>query len=533
MTDLALRIASPVSDRHVTRHMSGLSFHKVAGGGHADLQVTLNLARAQFPDLGPDCKAYVYDRAGRTIWEGFINNPGSSYADAGESFDLAALGIKTLASDSAQPVLYRETSYDGWIPAGGNLASATAEVGTFPDTAGILSGTPAVLCQINPGQPVGAAAGRAMMYLPTLTGRDQWIGGVRLDRDAGRTDANWRTELKAYPAGAALYSTTMDGTASRVDMLAGVGFPVGQDHLSFWIQHTGAATNVALNDYWVGLGGLPGIYAITGSLRNAAGEQPPPRTAYLLASEVVTDAAFRFLGAQLDPNRTSVAATSYQIDQLAYATPTRMQAILDDLAVWEPDMTWEILPSIGDTYGLNYRPWGTDPRYEISTRDGFTQPGSDADLCNRVAIDWTDATGKPQTTVVTSTVPALGARVRDADPVTLPAGRGSAANATRLGQSILAAASTAPTAATATVTRRIRDMQTGRMVAPWEIEPGYVAHVRETGQDLRLTEMTYTHDDRSAALTLGDPVYDTDQVVAALVNGRQLIPLNSGGVYTP
>lgn len=535
--DLSVRISTPTIDRYITSKVSGLSFHKVASGGHVDAQMQVNAPRSAFPDLGPDCKIWIYNRLGRTVWEGFANNPGSTFAEVGESFDLSALGISTLLTDMAQPVLYRDTSYDSWAPTGSATPSANAQVTTLPDGSDVaLAGQPCMLLGFTPGQPLGNNAGKSTMGYAASLAPGQLFGAVFLRHDAGQNATDYKMQIY-MGVGNTFYNASLSGTSASTTGVLGTDYTVG-DSLVVALTHTGAATNVSttVDTLWLSWQ----VLGILGSLRNADGiEQAPPRVTYLLASEVVADASYRFLGTQVDPNRVSIAATTYQIDQLAYPSPTRMQAILDDLAVWEPGMTYEVTPSDGSgRYGFAYRPWddGRGPRYEISIRDrrtGFTQPGSDADLCNRVAVSWTDITGKAQTTVVTSTVPALGTRVRDADPVTLPAGRGSAANATRLGQSVLAATSTPPSAATATINRRIRDLCSGRMVDPWDIEPGYLVHVRETGQDLRLTEMSYDHDDRSATLTLGDPVYDTDQIVAALAKGRQLIPLNSGGTYTP
>jgi hypothetical protein len=43
---------------------------------------------------------------------------------------------------------------------------------------------------------------------------------------------------------------------------------------------------------------------------------------------------------------------------------------------------------------------------------------------------------------------------------------------------------------------------------PWEIEPGYLCRVRETGDDLRITQVDYDDDSCSMLLTLGTPVPD-------------------------
>ena len=81
---------------------------------------------------------------------------------------------------------------------------------------------------------------------------------------------------------------------------------------------------------------------------------------------------------------------------------------------------------------------------------------------------------------------------------------------------VLAAKATPPKAARAVVRRPILDRQTGAMVMPWEIEPGYVVSVRETGDLLRLTEMDYDDDAVATTLTLGTPQRTIEQMLAGL-----------------
>jgi hypothetical protein len=193
--------------------------------------------------------------------------------------------------------------------------------------------------------------------------------------------------------------------------------------------------------------------------------------------------------------------------------------------MYEPNHLWEILESgPNGLHRFNFRRWPTTVRYEVSTRDGYSAPGSDTDLCNRVAVDWVDKLGKQQSVTRSSSVPALDQAtppiLRHAEKVTLPEGRGSLANAQRIGDQVLASLSGREKAATVTVRRPIMDSLRGRLVQPWEIEPGYLARVRETGDVLRLTEVDYDDDDASAVLTLGTPVMTVEQRIQRLGRSR-------------
>jgi hypothetical protein len=153
--------------------------------------------------------------------------------------------------------------------------------------------------------------------------------------------------------------------------------------------------------------------------------------------------------------------------------------------------------------------------------DGYEAPGGDADLCNRIAVTWTDSRGRPRTTIRTSTVPDLGTRTRDAQTVALPAGQGSLINAQTIGDQILATKAAPPKAATVAVRHPILDMQEGRLIQPWQIQPGYVVRVIDTGDELQCTEVNYTHETRTMNLTLGTPVATSDQLLARLAGNHR------------
>lgn len=531
---LSLRIITRTVDRRVPRmRRSGLTFTKVAPGGPTAMQVTINMPLAAFPDLGPDSKVYLYRADGSTAWEGFADAPGKNRGRTGESFDLSATGITTLTTDRAQPLHYIVTALDYWTTGGvfTLTAGTSAATGSFPDGSGVRAGDPGIVCQFPSGMVLGDGAGQAAMFFAPNSGSSQYIAGVVGYVEGGKVTSDFETSVALYqpPTHSILAARTaaLTNLGAAFDWVVGDAmggttgdtFPALCSVLLFSLNHPGAATNVADDNTWSALA----VDRILGSRMDAAGDdvRPLPRTSYVLASEVVADLCGRML-VDLDPTRVSITATTYEIDALDYNEATRMGSVLDDLEAFEADMTWEMLPSDAlGRYGFEYRPWGDTPRYELSVVDGFQQPGGDTDLCNRVAVTWTDATGATQTRFITAEVPELGDRVRDADPVSLPDGTGSIANAQRVGQAVLGG-SLQPAAATATVVRRIFDHQRGTFVHPEEIEPGYLARVRELGLDMRITQVDYSEDDQTAALTLGTPAYDTDQLANAAATGRTL-----------
>lgn len=511
-----------LTDRVVTQYVRGLRFRKTAPGGFASASCTIVLPRSELANLGPSDRFYVYDaRTGRTVWDGYTENPGTSDGPEGQSFDLSAMGGTVLASDRTEKAVYADTDHDQWLL---QLSASSATVQT--DDSGDLA------CAFNSGAAIGTGSQAEAIY-KGLTGSSQFVGSYSYTWTAGKTDANYKVEdgtgqmdragvgTGGFAVEASATFVTTGGTVAKTP----ADFGDSQNYVIVRAVRTGGATNVADELTWVRFHNLTvnaRMLTATGALASAT--QP------LTASAIAADIVGRLLSS-VDPVRVSIDATTEVIDQLAYRDGANAGEIFDDLALHEPDYYWGIGAS--NAAGLHefwFRAWPTEVRYEISVRDGYNAPGGDTDLCNRIAVFWTDAKGQDRVTLVGQYVqeignrapvdgsgvpdPAFVGRIKDSDPVTLPEGRGSAANAQRVGAAILATKASASKAATAVVARPITDLFTGLEVMPWEINPGYPTRVRETGDVLRLTEVEYIDDDCAATLTLGTPTLTSDQILA-------------------
>jgi hypothetical protein len=507
------------------------------------MQVHVDLPLSALAGLSGDDRVFVYDASGHTLFEGTADNPGAtSDAYAGESFDLNATGTMTLTSDRTRAVYYALTDLSVWGPDAASIPSSTCQVSTFPAAAGTWAGDPCVTVQVNPGQPVDSTHAIAAFRTIGLDGVEQDIAGIASSQIGGTTDAAWEWELWSYPINSG-DSPIIQGTLSTVG--SGWNSTLGRlrSGLSWRLTHTGAATNVATNDYWASLGEMT-IYAkITDqfgdslSLVPGLGGGNPLTTRHIIA-----DIVYRFLviNGAVDPALVTISGTpTFDIKDLAYLQGTTAQGILDDCSSYEPDHFWQTTPSIpGATadprsapVGFRYDDWGNTPngagapgipRYEFSTRDGLSQPGSTFGLCNRVAVAWIDALGQPRTTIVRSLVPELGSRQRDAPAVSMPAGRGNLAQGVRVGQNSLAALSQPPKAGTLTVARPVYDRAYGRWVMPWELRAGNLALIRETGDLLRVTEVNYDHDNLLASVVVGTPQPTQAAFIAAATNGKPI-----------
>jgi hypothetical protein len=510
--DLSVRINDGESDRTFIERVRGLRFTKTAPGGHHSASMRLLLPSDAFRDLGPADKVYVYDtRTGATIWEGFTNNPGVSNGPGGQEFDLSAMGGVILASDESAPHIFVDRTLDQWSLNYRRVAEMSGERGSSPD----VDGDAVLLMTFPRGIAVNDNFAVSMRY-DGFKNAGLLLGGFRSYTASGLLDLDYATEwlteantvIRARGANTSLVQFS--------ESSAGDAFTVGQQVPRVrWRRQTGGATNIATDSVWTYVSDVwvrQLLVTKEGAQIVGAGTYAD---SFVYAHQVVADLVGRVLPL-IDPTASTVAATTFQINQLAYHDGARAAEVLEHLSLYEPDMLWEVLHSTAAGHIFNYRTWPTTPRYEISTRDGYSAPGGEVDLCNRIAVYWTDRSGSKRTTVVTSTVPELGSRVRDAEAVTLPDGLGSTANAQRIGEQILASKNQPPKAARATVRRPIMDLLRGAVVLPWEIEPGYVVRVRETGDELRLTEVEYTDEDCSAALTLGTPLMSFDQMLAGL-----------------
>lgn len=511
---LTVRISDGATDRLVTRFAGGVKYRKTAPGGHASASLRLSTPAEAFQDLGPADRLWIYGPWGQTVWEGYTNNPGTRTGRGGEGYDLTAIGGMALAGDRAERVVYVDSETTNW-----RKGLYTAPTSTFEQIQDDTQKPALRVGFANGQQAIGTDALAEALYFGLVGTGDgganrQKVGALRFYVYSGRTDSGYRTEIvndtQVYPMD---IMSTVSFDAYRF-----IGDTLTSDYYTVLrMRRIGAPTTVAKDDVWtvfrpVVLGQRMNRYGTL--LSGGAGLGAP---SHVTAAVVVEDLLGRMLKG-CDPATAVVEpGDGWAINQLAYPEATRASAILDDLLLYEPDMLWEILDTVpGGGHRFAWRRWPTTPRYVIPASMPVERPGSDQDLCNRIAVSWIDSLGTKQTIVRTRSVPELGTRVRDADPITLPAGQGSETNAAIIGDAVLAAKASPPRSARVKVDRPIQDLLTGAMVEPWEIEPGYLARVAATGEDLRLTEMEYDDDAYAASIELGTPVPTIDQRIARL-----------------
>jgi hypothetical protein len=444
---LSVRINSGGTDRLVTSKVHDLTFSKTAPGGHRQASCEVWLPPSQFPGLGPADRIYVYDpTTGTTAWEGYTDNPGERVGPGGMGFALSANGGMIRAADQAERLIYRDTSLDSWE------SESTGRVqrpvrnprgGAVPRR----RGHPRREARAVPAVPARAAdrhvATSALSYRG-FVGAGNSFGGVTGFRDGGMTSPDYMVGLFVYPpldnrpwrrrperpVRHRRHRLAQPALARRLRLRP---VPVRHDlhPVRHRLQRMGGATNVSSDNVWAALGDV----AVLGGLRDRFGNRSahpgsttcsPPRW-----SRICWGGCSRTPSTQ--PPRSSTP-TTYHIDSLAFMDAATATNVIEELLKFEPDFDWGIGAStLSGKHSFWFRQWPTQPRYILTDDDGLDLPGSEDTLCNRVAVEWTDEKGKAQVEVVTADVPELGTRIKDADKVTLPEGRGSLANAQRIG----------------------------------------------------------------------------------------------------
>lgn len=529
---LTVRIGS----RHVTSEVSGLRFRKEAIGGVRNIALRLARPLDRFDtDLQAYSRVYVYDaRSATTIAEGRLSDIGrSADAAAGQQWDMVAFGPVQHASDITLPLVYVDQSLERW-----NLADyKSAEMANSALSEDSSAGAVGMKHKPSHGQTVATTFVSAATYY-AIGEAGQKLGGVITAWKAGLADTDYRatistgvltvgTETNAYDAAFAT------GTTNKT-VVAVTDFTNGDDFVSLnMVRQT--TTTTAITTHWLRWKSL----MVRAMLKDQAGADITTgyTTAYVLAAQIVKDLLGRALPQFDGTNAVVAGGGTHQIDQLAYVDGVTPAQVLDDLMILEPAYYWTTTPSdpTSGLYGFAWKAWPTAVRYEIALDDGGSFPQSSQELWNQVVVRWRGPAGAIHQTLRTAACAVLDAAgVTRRTMIDLGDEASSLANAQRAGDNFLAAHSVPANAGTLNVSRPIRDLTTGALVEPFEIEPGELIRVRgvESYPDalnassndgltvFRIWSMEYDSDSNSATLELDTYSRTTANAIARLTTRR-------------
>lgn len=529
-----------VGDQHVTKQAQAVSFRREAVGGVRSISFSLARSLSDLAGLDPLAKVYVYDaRNARTVAEGRLADTGRTASADGQRWECVAFGPAQHASDIAQPSVFIDRSIsDGWRLADVVHADAAITSGAKP---GDTSGTPSsgLIATFQAGIAINTNSSATLRYESLWLGTGQVLGGFSFNWDAIATVSNWRieavTRVDGSGVGENVVSDGWDVAGGSASKVAGIDFPADRNTVDMRIRWMGGAVTTT-GETWAWFDNIairPRLKRKDGTDRAASDHA----VSYVMADDVVEDVLGRLLP-QYDRARATVDQTApYRITTLAYRDGVTPEQIFDDLMRLNPSHRWTTTPDAnGSGYGFRWEPWPATVRYEATLDDGGSFPISTQGVYDEVAVRWIDATEGVRTTYLTAANVLLDeAGVRRRAYLDLGTEAGSSANATQAGQSFLDEHSVPKNAGTLTVARAIRDLSTGAMVQPWEIEAGELVRIRgveaypdvfnassNDGQGVfRIFAVDYTSEGNVATLALDSDPRETADALVRLLKERK------------
>lgn len=537
---LPVPLSVRVGDRHITREVKSLSFRREAVGGVRSISFGLARPLSNLTGLEPLSQVYVYDtRSAATVAQGRFADTGRTAAtDGGQSWDVVAFGPAQHASDVTLPLIYVDRDLTAWDQVATSSANATAASGSKPDG---TQGVPGILTNFAEGAVLDSATSRvAARYRRTfLTG--QKIGGFGYNWAAGVTSASWTHDsivsTDGNYAACEILGKPFDTAGGTVAANVGTNFSVGRNELDIsqaWTDATTVASGDVgwgwAQDIWV----RATVYTQDGAEYTGAGYST---NSFVNVSDVVRDLLGRpGVLPEYDGTNATVATTTFEITQLAYPDGVTPAQVFEDLMGMEPAHRWTTTPdSTGNGYGFRWELWPTTVRYEATLDDGGTFPLSSQNLYNRVIVRWVDEVGRTRTTPRSLACAILDDEglVRQA-VIDLGSDLGTQANANQAGDAFLAEHNVPKNSGTLAVARPIRDVITGAMVDPWEIEPGELVRIlgveaypdafnasTNDGQGVfRIFAVDYTSEGNVATLALDSDPRETADALVKLLKQR-------------
>lgn len=528
-----------VGDRHITREVSGLTIRREAVGGVKSIAFRAKRPLDRFyPDFATLSKVAVYDgRSAVIVADGRLSDPGRNVGNDGETWEITAHGPAKHASDVTMPYIAIDQNLsDGWLNAHRSSPGWSAGVSSKPGDASTTP-TQGVLVNVGDGVAINNSGG-SYRYWP-IQAASQKLARFSCSWITGFTDgtATWQVQIATTTAGgsAELAATAAPNVAGgTVSGVVVTNFTNGRNLLDLRLVWTGGAATTGGDIAWAWFSNV----IIRAMLYNKAGVELTTGYSnnYVLAHEVVADLLGRRLF-QFDGANAAIDSTgTFQFNQLAYYEGVTDEQILNDLMAAEPGHYWTAGPdAVGNGYQFSWQPWPTTVRYEATLDGGANLPGSATELYNWVIVRYRDASGITQTiarNLANATLDPEGiTRVAYMD---LGSDVGTLAYAQEAGDNFLAAHAVPKNAGTITIDRPIRDLHTGRMVQPWEIEPAHLIRVRgvESYPDalnadsndgltvFRIWTSTYTSESNSAVLELDSAELTTTNALAALMGAR-------------
>ena len=344
---LSVRLSTSTRDIHVTDQISDLSFSNTSPGGYDSCTLTLHRPLRFTPgEVALFARVYVYATTG-VVWEGRLQDPGRTAGDAGEVFQLTAMGGQAHLQDRAAPYVIIDTSLERLESRTFTTEHPKAERRVDEDSLGNPS-----LWLVGPTGTSWVVNSTNTMVYPHIRNAGMKLGAYDVSGDCGKITAGtwkWQTGTRS-PAGVGTIDRNVDMTTAGIAgsiRVVGTSFPDGDDQLELRLQQSGAATQVPDDGIWCIFAHFTVTAKImdkTGTERSLAATGFNYHDAFVYAHEVVEDLLGRLLP-ELDGDNAVVTTTTYEIDQLAYPDGVTPAKVLEDLLGFEQAFTWHVWES--------------------------------------------------------------------------------------------------------------------------------------------------------------------------------------------
>lgn len=537
---LAVPLTVRLGDRSVTRECAALAWRKEAIGGLQSITLRIAAPLVNLDTAEHLTDVTVYDsRTAEIVAQGRVADTGRSASADGQMWDITCFGPAQHASDRKRPLIYVDTRLDTFKRAG-EFSTKGAQTTTDERP----SDTPSLLVSANDGKTVGTSW-QGTFISRAVQQADMKLARLRCQIDAGVVGANYIQSIRVATDDASLSAVDSASADTSTATLSGVVVTdFSNGHNQACVQAARQTSSVAAtDDHWFEFWGVvqrtllldaDGTEITTGYSANT-----------VLAHEIVADLLGRVLN-QYDGAGASIDTTAaYTIDQAAWPDGITPAEVLEDLMALEPAYFWTTGPDVtGNGYQFWWKPWPTTVRYEGTPDDGADFPASMQTVFNKVTVRWQDEHGKTRTRSRTSAAAGVTSPTLDRmdelgitrdDMIDAGDEIGSSAAATRLADNFLDEHANPQNAGTITISRPIRDLSTGAMVDPHEIEPSELIRVRgvESYVDslnadssdgrtvFRIWAVNYSSDSHSAQLELDTYPRTTAAALARLAKRRR------------
>lgn len=526
-----------VGDQHVTQQVQSLSFRREAIGGVRSISFTLARPLNDLDGLDPLSKVYVYDgRNAETVAEGRLADTGRGTSGDGQRWDCVAFGPAQHASDIKTPLIYIDRTLEGWRFFGteGTNSGASFSSSQQPNTTTDLTG---LLATWSDGAAVVTDSLVAMRY-DRVREAGMKLAWFSYDWGTGVTSATWKLEAvystDGNPAAADLGTADSFNTAGGTRAATVVtNFANGRNVVDLRTRWTGGAATVAGDTTWA-FARVPRVEALR--VDKSGAEVTTGYSSGLATHHVVEDLLGRLLPEFDGPNATVDTTGSVTVSQMAYTDAVAPVQVLDDLMALQPAHRWTTGPSVTDNgYSFRWEQWPTSVRYEATLDDGGSFPLSTQSVYNRVIVRWLDDAGYVRITLRTLSCPVLDNQglIRQ-EVIDLGSEVGTLAQAQAAGDAFLDEHNVPKNSGTLTVARPIRDVTTGALVQPWEIEAGelirilgveaypdaFNADTNDGRGVFRILSVDYTTEGNVATLALDSDPRETEDALVKLLNQR-------------